>query len=278
MDYNNRGVVITGAASGIGFATALALAKAGAKVLMSDVEPATLEASRVQVAAAAPDSLVKSKLCDVGVLSSVLELAEFAFSEFGSVHVVFNNAGVGVSGPITTMKHSDWDWVLRVNLWGAIHGTEAFAQRMVAQQQGGHILFNSSFAGLVYSPTLAPYCVSKAGVVALAEVLRQEMRAHQIGVSVVCPMRVATAIGSSARNRSADFGGREGSPELIDPRDKSLPGDIIDVDTAVARILAGIENNELYIMTHADARQYITRRFEKIDKSFDRQFIGAPGP
>ena len=129
----------------------------------------------------------------------------------------------------------------------------------------------------MYSPGLGPYCVSKAGVVALAEVLRQELREHGIGVSVLCPMRVATKIGASGRNREADYGSTEAARELIDPRDPSLPGEIIQPEDVVSQILSGIEKNELYIMTHAAGRQYVSRRFEKVDKSFERQHPAKRG-
>lgn len=271
MDSQGKGVVITGAASGIGLATAMAFAGRGAHVMLADIEASALELARAKVASLAAGGRVRATVCDVSSRESVAQLAATAFSELGGVHIVFFNAGVGVSGRITAMRHEDWQWVMGVNLWGAIHGAEAFAPRMVAQKQGGQIIFNASFAGLVYSPTLGPYCVSKAGVVALAEVLRQELRADDIGVSVVCPMRIATQIGSSARNRAAELGGAEGSPELIDPRDRSLPGELLDVDEAVRRIIDGIEKNEGYIMTHAEGRAFVQRRFEKIDASFARQ-------
>jgi NAD(P)-dependent dehydrogenase (short-subunit alcohol dehydrogenase family) len=271
MRYENKGVVITGAAGGIGLASAVAFAKLGANVMLADIDADALAVARKIVTEGGAGGQVEAQVCDVSRFHEVLALADAAFSKFASVNFVFNNAGVGVSGPIVKMRHSDWQWVLSVNLWGSIHGAEAFAPRMVQQSQGGHIIFNSSFAGLVYSQALGPYCVSKAGIIALAEVLRQELRANDIGVSVVCPMRIATDIGSSARNRTRDFGGCEGSPELIDPRDESLPGNIIEVEAAVRAILQGIEENELYIMTHAEGRPYVARRFEKLDKAFHRQ-------
>jgi NAD(P)-dependent dehydrogenase (short-subunit alcohol dehydrogenase family) len=274
MNYQGKGVVITGGASGIGFASAAAFLGRGAKILLSDIERGALESARARLLEQHVGGQVEVQVCDVSQREDVERLADEAFRRLGGVHLVFSNAGVGVSGPIVEMRHSDWQWVLAVNLWGAIHCTEAFAPRLVAQEQGGHILFNASFSGLVYSPTLGPYCVSKAGVVALAEVLRQELRTRDIGVSVVCPMRVATNIGASGRNRTAAFGGAAGHPELIDPRDESVPGTIIDSDTAVARILAGIEGNELYILTHADGRPFAKRRFERLDQSFDRQHAG----
>src|SRR5438874_674335 len=146
-------------------------------------------------------------VCDVTSLEQMDALARRAFELLGGVHVVFNNAGVAVAGPVAEMSHDEWRWVIDVDLWGPIHGVEAFVPRLIEQGQGGHVLFTASFAGLVPNIGLGPYCVAKYGVVALAEVLSRELRPHGIGVSVLCPMRVATNIGASERNRSEVYGG-----------------------------------------------------------------------
>jgi NAD(P)-dependent dehydrogenase (short-subunit alcohol dehydrogenase family) len=198
---HGKGAVITGGASGIGLATARLLGQYGSRVVLADVEPAALSA--------AVDDLTRSGIeahgvvCDVRDLSSVEELARRSFSLLDTVDIVFNNAGVAIGGPVVEMSHDDWRWVIDVNLWGPVHGVEAFLPRMIEQGSGGHVLFTSSFAGLVPNIGLGPYCVTKYGVVALAEVLARELREHDIGVSVVCPMRAATNIGASERNRPA---------------------------------------------------------------------------
>jgi len=185
---------------------------------------------------------------------------------------VFNNAGVAVGGPIAEMKHSDWEWVLRVNLWGAIHGVEAFLPRMIAQGQEGHILFTASFAGLAPNEGLGPYCVSKYGVVALAEVLQRELRPNRIGVSVLCPMRVATDIYHSERNRPSEFGGPEASPRVPDQDESNqgLAGRVLPVDDVAAQVVEAIVANHLYILPHQESRKFIRRRFERIDQTFDQ--------
>lgn len=268
MDFHNKGVVITGAASGIGLAVARQLAARGARLLLSDIERSALDEACSAVSEAHRGAQIESFVCDVSRREDMQGLADAAFSAFESVDLVFLNAGVGVSGPVIELRHEDWSWLLGVNLWGAIHGAEAFAKRMVAQGRGGHISFNASFAGLVYSPTLGAYCVSKSGVIALAEVMRQELRSSQIGVSVVCPMRTASNIGSSGRNRLDALAAGGAVTELIDPRDPSLPGQILSVDEAATRIIDGIVRNDGYIMTHAEGRPFIRRRFEKIDAAF----------
>ena len=205
-----RGAVVTGGASGIGFATARELGLRGARVVIGDVEVPMLEQSVELLRAEGIDAL--GIPCDVRRFDQVTQLADTAFEHLSAVHIVFNNAGVALSGPISAMDHEDWRWVIDVDLWGPIHGVEAFLPRLMEQGQGGHMVFTSSFAGLVPNIGLGPYCVAKYGVVALAEVLARELKAEGIGVSVLCPMVVATNIGESERNRGADY--HRPSPEL----------------------------------------------------------------
>ena len=253
----------------MGFATARALAGQGVRVVLADIEVGALE--RAAAALSSADAVVEAELCDVGDRSAVERLADAAFRKMGAVHIVFNNAGVAVGGPIVEMSHSDWEWTLRVNLWGPIHGVESFAHRMIEQGEGGQLLFTSSFAGLVPNVGLGPYCVSKYGVVALAEVLRRELRPHDIGVSVLCPMRVATDIGDSERNRPESFGGPAASPRVLDQGEanQDLAGRVLDVNDVATQVVDAIVANRLYILPHEESRQPVRRRFERIDQSFD---------
>ncbi len=263
--------VITGGASGIGFATATALADKGARLVIADIEAGALD--KAVAALSSSGAKVEGVVCDVANLASVQHLAETAFSRMGAVHIVFNNAGVAVGGPIAEMKHSDWEWIIKVDLWGPIHGVEAFLPRMIEQRQSGHILFTASFAGLVPNEGLGPYCVAKYGVVALAEVLRREIRKHDIGVSVLCPMRVETNIGSSERNRASDFGGAEASPQ-VQPQgaaNLNLAGRVLKVDEVAAKVVDAILANRLYILPHDESREFLRRRFDRIDRTFDEQ-------
>ncbi len=263
--------VITGGASGIGFATARRLAGRGVRLVLADIEKSALDRAVAELSTTG--TAVEGVVCDVGDLKAVQHLADTAFEKMGAVHIVFHNAGVAVGGPIAEMKHSDWEWTMRVNLWGPIHGVEAFTQRMIAQGQGGHMLFTASFAGLVPNVGLGPYCVSKYGVVALAEVLRRELRAHDIGVSVLCPMRVATNIGYSERNRPDELGGPEASPPVLDQGEDNpnLAGRVLDVEDVAAQVVDAIVANRLYILPHEESRTPIRRRFERIDQTYDEQ-------
>lgn len=269
-DFTGKGAVITGGASGIGLATARQLADRGARLVLADIEQGALDEVVGRFRQAGVDA--HGVVCDVRSLEQVEALADTAFG-LGTVDVVFNNAGVAVGGPITEMTHDDWRWIIDVDLWGPIHGVEAFVPRMVEQGQGGHVLFTSSFAGLVPNRGLGPYCVAKYGVVALAEVLWRELREHGIGVSVLCPMRVTTNIGSSERNRSADYGGAESSPRVPDQDEGNaeLAGRVLEVDDVAALTVDAIAHNRLYVLPHEESRQSIRRRFERIDRTFDEQ-------
>lgn len=270
MDLHGKVAVITGGASGIGLATATRLRRAGADIVLADIEAGPLEA-----AAAELDAL--GVVTDVASKASVDALAERTFERFGRADVVFNNAGVAVGGPTVDMTHDDWQWLMAVNMWGPIHGVEAFLPRMVEAAKGrpgrqnGHLLFTASFAGLAPNVGLGPYCVTKYGVVALAEVLHKELRSDGIGVSVLCPMRVATNIGQSERNRPGEYGGPLATHPVLD-QDESNPdlaGRVLPVGDVADRVVAAVGTDTLYIVPHEESRGMIRRRFERIERAFE---------
>jgi NAD(P)-dependent dehydrogenase (short-subunit alcohol dehydrogenase family) len=269
-DLSGRTGVITGGASGIGLATARLLAEEGMQLVLADIEEGPLERGAAELGAL-------GVVCDVGDLASVRNLADQAYDRFGAVHLLFNNAGVAVAGPVVEMRHADWEWLVRVNLWGPIHGVEGFLERMIAQRSGGHILFTASFAGLVPNVGLGPYCVTKYGTVALAEVLQKELRAHGIGVSVLCPMRVETNIDTSERNRPAALGGPDASPQV--PQMPAMPampataevaddlaGRVLAVEDVAANVVSAVKDGRLYIIPHEESMQFVRRRFARMER------------
>lgn len=267
--FQGRAAVITGGASGIGFATAHEFARRGARLMLADInEPGLQEA----VSTLRDDGFdAHGVVCDTRKLDDVVHLADEAFRVFGTVHVVFNNAGIAYAGSIAETSHDDWRFVIDVDLWGPIHGVEAFLPRMIAQAEDSHILFTSSFAGLIPNVGLGPYCVAKYGVVALAETLSREVRANGIGVSVLCPMIVDTGLmANSQAVRSSDYG-----PASSDEPPQELPSAATDPEVRaedVARLTAeAILANRLYVIPHQASRASIQRRFERIDRAFDDQ-------
>jgi len=265
-ELRDKVAVITGGASGIGFATAEALAREGTKLVLADIEAKALDAAAEKLRASGADAV--GVPTDVTDRAQVEALADAAWKHYGRADIVFNNAGIAVAGPVTGMTHADWRWVIDVDLWGVIHGVEAFVPRLVEQKQGGHVLATASFAGLVPNIGLGAYCVAKYGVVALMEVLQRELRAHAIGTSVLCPMRVHTNIDGSGRNRQPEYGGPEAQhyPRV---EEGQMAGRVIGVEEVAAVVVDGIKRNRLYLLPHAESREMIRRRFERIDRAFE---------
>ncbi|MEU0069031.1 SDR family oxidoreductase [Streptomyces sp. NPDC006332] len=201
--FGGQLVLVTGAGSGIGRATALAFAESGARVLAvdRDAEAAlrTAELSRLLGASEAWAETV-----DVSDEQAMEELAAKVAAEYGVVDVLVNNAGIGLSGSFFDTTSEDWRKVLDVNLWGVIHGCRLFGRQMAERGQGGHIVNTASAAAYLPSKVLPAYSTSKAAVLMLSECLRAELAGQGIGVSAICPGIVNTNITSTARFAGVD--------------------------------------------------------------------------
>ncbi|MBI2466449.1 MAG: SDR family NAD(P)-dependent oxidoreductase [Candidatus Rokubacteria bacterium] len=268
--FEGRVAVVTGGASGIGRALALAFAREGARVVVADVdEPEAAAAARAIEAGGGEALAVRT---DVSDRAQVVALADRAFARFGAVHVLCNNAGVVVHGGLEAATHHDWAWLIGVNLWGVIHGLEAFLPRMIAQGQGGHVLNTASMAGLVASQALGVYNATKYAVVGLSETLAKDLRPYGIGVSVLCPMGVATRIREAERSRPAALRnpvGRAPGAEV------TLIGRTLTPEEVAERALAAIRAGDLYVLTHPEGLEPLRRRFERIAEAFRRQHPGV---
>lgn len=195
-DLKDKVSVVTGAGSGIGRATALALAAEGAKLVVTDVNGARARAVADEITAKGGSACVRE--VDVAQKEQVKELAQFVVSEYGHVDIVHNNAGVGLIGRSMDATIEDWEWIVGINFWGVIYGAHYFLPYMV-ERRFGHMVNTASMAGLTVTPGLAAYSATKFGVVGLSESLRTEMREYNVGVTVVCPGFIRTAIGKDGR-------------------------------------------------------------------------------
>lgn len=200
-ELQGRTAFITGGASGIGLATAHKLGAVGMNLVIADVEEAALGSAEAELIRAG--YRVLGLRCDVRKLEALQDAASATVSHFGGVHVVFNNAGVVATGRVEDLSQEAWEWVIDVNLWGVIHGCRVFLPIMKTQGVPGHIVNTASMAGLNAGGLMAPYFVSKFGVVALSESMWHEaqMDGVAIGVSVLCPGFVKTRIHEADRNR-----------------------------------------------------------------------------
>ncbi len=197
MDFKDKVVVITGAASGIGLETARAFARRGARLALADLNQDGLRDKRGEF-----ESLgctVLTQVLDVSQADEMHDFCEAVYREMGRVDVLCNNAGVALGGELQDICLEDWEWIVGVNLWGVIHGCHYFYPRMIAQGGGGQIVNVASGLGLVPAPGSTPYVTTKHGVVGLSETLRAEAALHGIGVTAVCPGFILTGIYRDAR-------------------------------------------------------------------------------
>jgi NAD(P)-dependent dehydrogenase (short-subunit alcohol dehydrogenase family) len=270
-ELRGRVAVVTGAASGIGFALAERFAAEGMKLVLADVDRAALAAAEEAVARAGAEAV--AVVTDVADGSAVAALAARTRERFGAAHVVCNNAGVGgAGGPIWTLTEKDWTWTLSVNLWGVIHGMRAFVPLLCAAD-AGHVVNTASMAGLGSPPFMGPYVASKHAVVAISEVLARDLEATGQGhvkVSVLCPGFVRTRIADSERCRpealrngpATEAAAATGATlrEMIRAQVEAgiAPGEVAD------HVVAAIREERFYVLPHPEMKAMVGARMQDI--------------
>jgi NAD(P)-dependent dehydrogenase (short-subunit alcohol dehydrogenase family) len=276
MDFRNRTAVITGAASGIGFGLAEAAAERGMSVVLADVEASALAKAEAAIAAHGVRTL--AVVTDVSSAASVDALADRVFDAFGEVGLLCNNAGVsvGVTQRIWELDRKDWEWLMGVNVWGLIHGLQAFLPRMMKQASPAHILNTASAAALIAGPVLGPYKASKHAVLSISETLFHDLRSASslVGVSVFCPDVVATRLREADRNRPAHL-------RLADEPTPSAEEQAFSSEWQQARGLApraaaevafqGIEAGRFYLFTDPWALGAARERLEDFEAGVPRE-------
>jgi NAD(P)-dependent dehydrogenase (short-subunit alcohol dehydrogenase family) len=271
MDHlEGKVAVVTGAASGIGRAMADCFAAEGMRVVLADIERPALERTVGEMTAGGFDVLAVPT--DVSVAAEVHALAATTLEHHGDVHLVCNNAGVGSRRlPIAELPAADFEWVIAVNLFGVIHGLQAFLPRLRANDEG-HLVNTASASGLVHLPRMGPYNASKAAVVALSETLRFELEAEgsHVGVSVLCPSWTRTNISTSDRNRPERFASTIETDKLAEiaeykaRRRTQLATLALDPADVAAEVLDAVKANRFYVLTHPDSRDLFAERARRI--------------
>ena len=263
--FRDRVAVVTGGAGGIGMAMARAFADRGARLVLADLDVEALASAEKELSGKGAEVL--GVQTDVTRRESVGLLADMAVRRFGAVHIVCNNAGIAIGGNLLDATPEDWEFTMSVNFWGVVHGVATFCPILIEQKQGGHVINTASMAGLVGMQWLGVYCASKFAVVGLTESLQRELRPHDIGVSVLCPMIVQTQINqNSVRMRPEHLrSGDEPAPS----GDVSMVGGVIPPEAVAERVVRGIENRSLYILTHPEQREILRRRASRLDQVFE---------
>jgi NAD(P)-dependent dehydrogenase (short-subunit alcohol dehydrogenase family) len=267
--WSGKTAIVTGAASGIGAATAQMLARKGMNVVLSDIQAGPLAACAARLQ---EEGLrVAHRQCDVSDPDSVKALAGFAQDSFGNIHLCFNNAGVAMHGvPMHEMQLGDWRWVSEVNIHSVVNAIHHILPRMIRHGEPALFLNTASIGGLQVNPNwlTGAYSMTKFAVVALSEGLENELKSTNVRVAVLCPSAVATNL-SDAHTRPERLGGATERPQQAFLREAIARVGVSPAYVA-QRIWRAMEDREFYILTDASAQPVIEARHRRIEEALAR--------
>jgi NAD(P)-dependent dehydrogenase (short-subunit alcohol dehydrogenase family) len=250
QNLSGKTAFVTGGASGIGLGIAKALLGAGMNVVIGDIRDDHLAQASVELGS--PDNVLAVKL-DVTDRADFARAADAAEARFGKLHILCNNAGVAVVGPTEIASFADWDWVMGVNLGGAINGVQTMLPRILAHGEGGHIVNTCSMSGLVPVGGTTIYSTGKAALVTMMECMRPELESRGVICSAFCPGAVQSNIAEAGKTRPAELAD-SGYAEADKRRQNG--GNFFHLyqtkEEVGERVLRGILDDELYILTHSE--------------------------
>lgn len=254
-------VLITGAASGLGKAIALQYANKGAQIIVADIHEARAAQTVDEIKSRGGlGSFVK---LDVTSASNWQDAATQVESQWGSLDVLVNNAGVASGGPFDWLSLEDWRWVMDINFYGVLQGCQTFAPGMI-EKQSGQIINIASMAGLINPPGMSNYNVSKAAVISLSETLQMELHPYNIGVTCVCPSFFKTNLGETLR--SPDQTTQEAMEKLMDNSSN------LSADDIAMGILQASEDNQFLYMPHERAALAWKSKCEDLDSHLAQHY------
>lgn len=267
-DIQGRVAFVTGGASGLGLSIARSLLRRGASVMLADRNAEGLEKAVAELSS--ETNQVASVVCDVADANEIEKAAQATIDHFGKVHIVVNNAGVGLGGQPGEIPLQDWRWIVDINLMGVVHGVEVFTPLIQSHGEGGHIINTGSMAGHVAPGGMGPYNATKYAVVGYSESLKADLAPHNIGVSVLCPGWVRTNI------HTTGFGRPSGGPTLEeakdDPQFQEMDAVIkggLDPDAVADWVADCVEANRLYIFTHEMMKIGIDMKYAQIQADYE---------
>ena len=260
QDLQGKTAFVTGGASGIGLGIAKALLGAGMNLTIADIRQDHLDEAVAELDGGGRVLAIKLDVTDREAFAAAADRAE---AKFGKIHMLLNNAGVAVVGPTDLATYADWDWVMGVNLGGAINGIVTILPRILAHGEGGHIVNTASMSALVPAAGTTIYSSGKAAVVSMMECMRPELESRGVICSAFCPGAVQSNIAEAGKTRPEELSAT-GYAEA-DKRRQS--GDqffhLYQTKEEVGqRVLRGIMNDELYILTHSEFLDGVRERGE----------------
>ncbi|TFH27902.1 MAG: SDR family NAD(P)-dependent oxidoreductase [Myxococcales bacterium] len=267
--FSGKTAVVTGAASGIGFALAERFASEGMRVVLADVEEAALQAAVKRITGTGASAI--GVVTDVSKADDVAALAERARSEFGGIHIACNNAGVFAGGLLWEESLADYRWMMDVNVWGVIHGIRTFIPIMLEQDTECHLVNTASMAALMAMPFAGIYHMTKHAVLGLSESLYHELEINsdKVKVSVLCPELIKTGIATCDRNRPPEYS-KPGDVRDTDARqlvmesiNEGVEGGI-DPSVMADRVVAAIRSGTFYILSEDGWRDTANQRLDDI--------------
>lgn len=265
-DYKNKTAFVTGAASGIGFALSKALLDKGANVMMADVDGPGLGEALAKLGGASDH--LSSTLCDVRDNDAVQAAAELTQETFGKVHIVINNAGVGLAGRSGEIDLEDWRWIVDINLMGVVHGVEAFTPLIKLHGEGGHILNTASMAGHMTTEYMPPYHATKYAVVGYSESIAPEVAKYNIGVTCLCPTWVKTNIANSGDNKPSTNGIDNDTLSAL-KQTAQLVNNGMEASRLADLTLAMMSQGRMHVFNDPEARPMIDIRAKALGDDYD---------
>jgi NAD(P)-dependent dehydrogenase (short-subunit alcohol dehydrogenase family) len=260
-DLSGKTAFITGGASGVGLGMAKAFSAAGMRVVIADIRQDHLDAALKSFSGGG----VHPIRLDVTDRKAMLEAAEEAERVFGHIHIVCNNAGVNLFNDIGSASYDDWDWILGVNFGGVVNGVQTFVPRIKAHGEGGHIVNTASMASFIASGVAGIYCTSKFAVRGLSEALRWSLAPHRIGVSVLCPGLVQSAIHESERTRPAALSTAAvaSDPQFLE-RLAQMHRFGMTPEEIGGKVLRAIQRNDFYVFSHPEFKNELRAVFDEV--------------
>jgi NAD(P)-dependent dehydrogenase (short-subunit alcohol dehydrogenase family) len=265
-DVQGKTAFITGGASGIGLGIAKSFVNAGMNVVLADLRQDHLDTALAGFKSRGQSASVHAIRLDVTDRPGMAAAADETERVFGKLHVIVNNAGVGIEGPLKDATYDDWDFGMGVNLGGVINGVQTFVPRIRKHGEGGHVVNTASLAALVTMPAnMVMYVTAKAAVVALSESIRTELTQENIGVTVLCPGPVKSNIHELERNRPERFVQSSAFEESAKRLGKRIVSPLwMEPEEVGEMILNAVRTDTLYVITHGECRDAVVSRFEAI--------------